>query len=122
MSRQIDIFYRPKGGDQDVAIEVRAPYFLFGTQQLSLAFWKQPRLREIGIKHLVELGHSDPIYFIGWEMLAELQTEIRLLADNLASLDGHVEVKASWLAHLAYCHAVLIETAPAGSTPTLEIG
>src|SRR5262245_867212 len=121
MSREINIRYRC-GDGPETAIEVRAPYFLFGCQGTSLRFWSIPRLREIGVTHLTELGVSDPVYFVGWDMLADLRREIDLLHEHLASIDFNADLKASWLAHLVYCYSLLMLTAPPGSTPVLTIG
>lgn len=77
MSRDIAIYY--KEGDKSYDIEIRPPYYLLGTQRTSMAFWALPRLREVGITRLAELGVTDPIDFWGWDDLAELRREIRLL-------------------------------------------
>jgi hypothetical protein len=121
MSRQITIGYRDATGN-DVPIEIRAPYFLFGCQQTSLDFWSNPYLKEIGIKRLTILGESDPLYFSGWDDMALLGREIELLSKHLAKIDSSPEIKASWLSHLTYCYHLLSETAPRESMPQLTIG
>jgi hypothetical protein len=121
MSRDINIGYQ-YGDGSETAIEVRAPYFLLGCQDTSMRFWRLPRLREIGITQLTVLGVSDPVYFVGWDMLADLRREIDLLHEHLASIDFNPELKASWLAHLVYCYHLLVLTAPKESTPVLTIG
>jgi hypothetical protein len=65
MSREINIGFRREASGPETAIEVPAPYFLLGTQSSSKRFWSLPRLKEIGITQLAELGVSDPVYFIG---------------------------------------------------------
>lgn len=122
MSREINIGYRYEDSGPETKIEVRAPYFLLGTQSTSMRFWSIPRLREIGITQLSELGVSDPVYFVGWDRMAELQREIVLLQEHLAEIDFDPDVKASWLSHLVYCYYLLVLTAPKDSTPTFTIG
>jgi hypothetical protein len=122
MSRSIDIGYRVAGGNRETAIEVRAPYYLLGTQKTSNQFWSIPRLREIGITQLTELGVSDPVYFIGWDMMADLGREISLLQQHLATIEFDPEIKAQWLSHLVYCYYLLIQTAPRDSIPEFSIG
>jgi hypothetical protein len=122
MSREVNIGYRLSDDGPETAIEVRAPYFLLGTQATSKQFWGLPRLREIGITQLAELGVSDPVYFVGWDMLADLRREIGLLQDHLADIEFDSDLKASWLSHLVYCYSLLVLTAPPESTPVLTIG
>lgn len=122
MSRDINIGYRLTDDGPETAIEVRAPYFLFGTQRTSMAFWSLPRLREVGITQLTELGVSDPVYFVGWDMMADLRREIGLLQEHLPGIDFDLDCKAWFLAHLVYCYSLLVFTAPPDSTPVLTIG
>ncbi|QDT43594.1 hypothetical protein Pan241w_36960 [Gimesia alba] len=122
MSRQITIGYQEANRKEITDIEIQAPYFLFGTQQTSKRFWSLPDWERIGIKHLSELGESDPIYFIGWDMMADLSNEIGLLQDNLDTIEFYPEIKAEWLAHLIYCYHLLVMTAPRTSIPSLGIG
>ena len=121
MSREISISFRDGNGSM-TPIEVRAPYFLFGTQQTSIKFWSIPKLKEIGITRLSELGDRDPIYFVGWECMADLDREIKLLYQHLNEIEFNSDIKASWLAHLVYCYQLLILTAPKDSVPDLTIG
>lgn len=121
MSRDINIGYRYSNGPQ-TSIEVRAPYFLFGTRQTSEQFWSLPIWRSIGVTQLAELGHSDPIYFIGWEMIGDLAREIRLFQDNFEKIQFDADLKSWFLAHLVYCHSLLVATAPKESIPELTIG
>lgn len=121
MSREISIGYRYCDG-RETDIEVRAPYFLLGCQETSKRFWSLPELGEVGITRLTELGVCDPVYFIGWDMVADLRRELDILHEHLASIDFAVELKASWLAHLVYCFHLLILTAPKDSTPMFTIG
>jgi hypothetical protein len=120
MSRSIYISYEESDGSH--AIEVPPPRDLLGTQRSSMAFWGLPRLREIGITRLADLGVMDPVVFCGWDGLAELRREIRFLDDNLASIEFRPEVKAEWLSNLIYCYHLVAETAPPGSTPIFSIG
>jgi hypothetical protein len=122
MSREINIGYRYEDGGPETDIEVRAPYFLLGTQTPSMQFWSIPRLREVGISQLTELGVADPVYFVGWEMMADLGREIALLQEHLASIEFDPDLKATWLSHLVYCYFLLIQTAPKDSTPVFTIG
>jgi hypothetical protein len=122
MSREVNIGYRLTDDGPETAIEVRAPYYLLGTQATSKRFWSLPRLRELGITQLTELGEGDPVYFVGWEMLADLRREIWLLQEHLTDIEFDADIKASWLAHLTYCHSLLVLSAPPESTPVLTIG
>lgn len=122
MSREISIAYRLSDAGPETAIEVRAPYFLLGTQRTSMQFWNLPRLREIGLTQLIRLGISDPVDFVGWDMLADLHREIELLQKHLADLDFDPDIKASWLSHLVYSYSLLVLTAPRDSTPVFTIG
>ena len=121
MSRSIDIRYQDSDGN-NVSIDIRAPYFLFGCQQPSIEFWSKPVLKEIGIERLAVLGESDPVYFCGWDDMSLLCREMELLSKHLAKIDFSPETKASWLSHLMYCYHVLTETAPRNSVPQLTIG
>jgi hypothetical protein len=122
MSREVNIGYRSAADGSETAIEIRAPYFLLGTQATSRRFWSLPRLREVGITQLTELGVIDPVDFVGWDMLANLRREIGLLQDHLPEIDFDPDLKAWWLAHLVYCYSLLVFTAPPDSTPILTIG
>jgi hypothetical protein len=122
MSRAIHIGYRNETTGENTSIEVRPPYFLLGTQNTSKRFWSLPRLRELGITQLTELGETDPIFFIGWDMMAELWREIGLLQEHLESIDFDSEIKAQWVSHLVYCYFLLVQTAPKDSVPELTIG
>jgi hypothetical protein len=122
MSRDIYISYRTEVDGAKAKIGIRAPYHLFGTQQSSKEFWSLPKLREIGLTRLIELGNSDPIYFVGWDDIAALDREITLLWRHLAEIDFHTELKAQWLAHLVYCYSLLRLTTPDGCVPELTIG
>lgn len=122
MSREISIGYQLSQEGPQTDIEVPAPYFLLGTQRTSMRFWSLPQLREIGLTRLVELGVSDPVYFVGWEGLADLEREIDLLQKHVADIDCDTDTLASWLSHLVYCYALLVRTAPRDSTPILTIG
>jgi hypothetical protein len=122
MSREINIGYRNEDAGPEVEIEVRAPYFLLGTQATSMKFWSLPRLRELGIMQLTELGVLDPVYFVGWDMMADLHREIGILQEHIACIEFDPDIKASWLSHLVYCYYLLILTAPKESTPVFTIG
>jgi hypothetical protein len=122
MSRQISIGFQLSDSEPQTRIEIRAPYFLLGGQSTSIQFWSLPRLQEIGITRLAELGVCDPVYFVGWDCLADLRREIGLLQEHLESIEFEAEIKASWLSHLVYCYSLLVLTAPKESTPVLVIG
>jgi hypothetical protein len=122
MSREISIGFRLTDEGEETAIEVRAPYFLFGTQQTSKAFWSMPIWKSIGVSQLAELGTTDPVYFIGWPMIEELGREIRLFENHFMKIDFDADVKSSFLAHLVYCHSLLVSTAPQHTIPELTIG
>jgi hypothetical protein len=122
MSRSISIGYRLESGGPETPIEVRAPYYLFGTQATSERFWSIARLKQVGITLLSELGNTDPICFIGWDMMSDLAREIALLQQHLESIDFDLEIKARWLSHLIYCYFLLVQTAPKESIPELTIG
>jgi hypothetical protein len=122
MSREINIGFRITDGGDKTPIEVRAPYFLFGTQQTSKAFWSLPDWKAIGVIQLAELGTTDPIYFIGWSMIDELAREIRLFEENVTGIDFDADVKSWFLAHLVYCHSLLVSHSPKDSIPELTIG
>ena len=122
MTRSIDIGYQKAKGGPTTAIEIRSPYDLFGCQQPSKQFWSLPDWKRLGVTHLAELGHTDPIYFVGWDMLDSLANEIRIVQENIADIDFYAELKASWLAHLVYCYNLLLMTAPRDSIPQLTIG
>ena len=124
MSRDISISFYPAGSDRSTStsIEVRPPYYLFGTQNTSKRFWSISKLKELGIVHLTELGDTDPIFFVGWEMIADLGKEIMLLEQHLESIDFEPEVKAQWISHLVYCYHLLVQTAPKDSVPQMMIG
>ena len=122
MSRSISISYRDEATGLDTAIDVSSPYDLLGGQRSSMAFWSIPRIKEVGIERLSELGVTDPVIFFGWNDLALLKREIALLAEHLPSIDFHVETKCAWLSHLAYCYHLLDETAPKAATPVFMIG
>jgi hypothetical protein len=121
MTRSICIYYYDADGAA-ASIEVGPPYDLFGTQKPSLAFWSLPRIKEIGIERLAELGVTDPVYFTGWDDMALCDREIELFRQNFASIDFNSEMKAAWLSHLTYCYCLLIEKAPPTSMPVLMIG
>ena len=122
MSRSIGIGYRPRADAPETPIEVRPPYYLLGTQSNSMWFWAIPKLREVGIRQLAELGTTDPVYFVGWDMMADLDREITLLRQHLGSIDFDPELKAQWLSHLVYCYHLLVLTAPKESVPEFTIG
>ncbi len=122
MSRDIHIGFQLTESSGHTPIEIRAPYFLFGTQKTSKEFWSLPIWKTIGVSQLAELATTDPIYFIGWDMLDDLAREIRLFADNLAAIDFDPDLKSWFLAHLVYCHTLLVSVAPKDSIPELTIG
>ncbi len=122
MSRNIYLGFRLNDSGPYTHIEVRPPYFILGTQATSKRFWSLLQLREIGLTQLSELGSTDPIYFVGWDMLADLWQEISLLQVHLGSIDFEAELKAQWLSHLVYCYFLLVQTAPRESVPEFSIG
>lgn len=122
MSREISIRYReePNGTSREIAI--RAPYYLFGAQRHSMQFWSLPEWQAVGVTELAQLGHTDPIYFVGWEMMDTLAREIRLFQDHFADIRFDADIKSWFLAHLVYCHGLLVSIAPRDSIPELMIG
>ena len=122
MSRSISISYRDESTGADTSIEVGSPYDLLGGQRSSMAFWSIPRIKEVGIERLSELGVTDPVMFFGWDDLALLKREITLLAEHLPSIEFDIETKCAWLSHLTYCYHLLRQTAPKASTPLFMIG
>ena len=56
----------------------------------------------MGITQLTELGVSDPVYFVGWDMLADLRREIGLLQEHLPEIGFDPDLKAWFLAHIVY--------------------
>ncbi|VTS06865.1 hypothetical protein [Tuwongella immobilis] len=122
MSRSIDIGYRSADGGALTPVELQEPYYLLGTQRLSMEFWSLPQLREFGLARLTTLGFTDPVSFVGWDDLAELGREIALLQQHLRSIPFHPELLAGWLSHLVYCHSLLSLVTPEGCVPELCIG
>jgi hypothetical protein len=122
VSRSITIGYRRVADGPLTPIDVRPPYYLLGTQEASLQFWGLPKLKEIGIARLSELGVVDPICFIGWDMVDDLGREIEVLHEHMRELDFYPELKAQWLSHLAYCYHLLLATAPKECIPEFDIG
>ncbi|QDU76122.1 hypothetical protein Pan97_31670 [Bremerella volcania] len=55
-------------------------------------------------------------------MIDELEREIRLFENNLTKINFDPDVKSWFLAHLIYCHSLLVSTAPKDSIPELTIG
>ena len=121
MSRGISLHYIDAAG-HDIKIEVPESRELLGGQRSSMAFWSVPRLKEVGIERLSELGVTDPVIFYGWEDMALLAREIELLNKHLPSIDYDVQTKAYTLSQLVYCYQLLVGTAPPDSTPNLMIG
>ena len=103
-------------------LKCRAVATVWVVSALSIHFWSLPRIGEIGIVRLAQLGVTDPVMFFGWEDLALLRREITLLDTSLASIDFPLETKASWLCNLIYCYHALAEAAPKESTPVFVIG
>jgi hypothetical protein len=87
-----------------------------------MTFWRIARVREVGINRLADLGIFDPVNFDGWDDISELGREIAILQMHLAEIDFIPEIKSQWLAHLVYCHSLLVQTAPKTSIPWLSIG
>ena len=121
MSRAIDICYQTTDGNQ-VDIEIRAPYYLFGSQHTSKTFWALPIWNQIGVEQLAMLGDTDPIYFTGWAMLEQLSHEIQLYNDHIREIEFDTDICASWLSHLVYCYNLLKMETPEDATPILSIG
>ncbi len=122
MSRAISIGYEDPISGAHRSIDVRPPYYLLGGQSTSQRFWSIPRLREVGITQSTQLGVTDPVYFVGWDMVEDLGREVGLLQQYLASVDFDAELKAQWAAHLVYCYFLLVQTAPKESVPDFTIG
>jgi hypothetical protein len=122
MSRSIHIGSRKAPGDSDTRIDVPAPYFLLGGQRSSMAFWSIPRIREIGIVRLAELGEGDPVYFTGWDEMQLRGKELSLLQEHISTISFDLQTKLEWLCHLILCYYLLIETASRDSSPVFGIG
>jgi hypothetical protein len=121
LSRAICISYQSPDG-QKFSIQVPDCKDVLGPQRSSMRFWALPRLREIGIERLAILGETDPVIFHDWQDMDLLCREIKLLDDNLASLDFPIECKQEWLQRLQFCFDLLTKTAPPDSTPIFMIG
>jgi hypothetical protein len=52
-----------------------------------MAFRSIPRIGELGIERLSELGVTEPVNFFVWEDAALLNREMTLLARHLPSID-----------------------------------
>ena len=79
-------------------------------------------MEKMGVTQLAVLGQTDPVYFIGWKMIGDLASEIRLFQDHFMEIDFDADLKSWFLAHLVYCHSLLVSTAPPESIPELTIG
>jgi hypothetical protein len=55
-------------------------------------------------------------------MIDELAREIRLFQENFTKIEFDSDVKSWFLAHLVYCHSLLVSQAPKESIPVLTIG
>lgn len=119
MSRNISIWYSQNGNNTSIDTGYND---LFGTQQVSLKFWSQPILKEIGLKRLIVLGYADPIGFIGWDDLKELENEILLLEKNRKRIDFNEELLNRWISNLKFCLNILIEKSPQNAEPNFVIG
>lgn len=51
-----------------------------------------------------------------------LQSEIRLIHENIESINFERQLIAEWLANLTYCHTLLVLSAPKDCIPILSIG
>lgn len=118
----ICIGYRESEAAESREVEIQPPYYLFGTQQTSKRFWSLPIWPQIGVRQLAELGATDPIYFIGWDMMEELRREIDCYSTHIGEIPFDSHLKSTWLAHLVYCHTLLSSSAPPASIPELTIG
>jgi len=142
MSRSISVWYYKNDISYEVEIETNDS---LGTQHISKEFWSLPILSKIGIIRLNKLGHLDPIYFSGWEDIAELEIEIELLEKNIDEIiftpinkatminidtgeiklgddEYHKNLFNRWIQNLRFCLEELKNTAPVESIPNFEIG
>jgi hypothetical protein len=143
MSRSIAIWYRIDGEDVDIETGNRD---LLGTQSISEEFWSLPVLKKLGIERLSDLGHTDPVWFYGWEGLEELEREITLLEQHEKEIVFHPknkvttiysdtweakvqtdvayyqELKLRWIGNLRYCLDKLKQESPKNSIPEFMIG
>lgn len=122
MSRAVSIYYHDRATGRSISIEVTETRDVLGPQRSSMHFWSLPRLREIGIVRLADLGVTDPVIFSGWDDLALLRRELTLLDQHLPSIDFPLQIKTLWLINLLYCYHLLVETAPHDSEPCFMIG
>jgi hypothetical protein len=122
MGVDIAIYYRDASTGQNVSIEVPHCYSTLGSLLASKEFWSIPKIVDVGIELLAELGKWSSIFIEGWEKLGRLGREIALLAAHSATIDYDPQAKASWFANLTFCHLLLIETAPRDSTPVMMLG
>lgn len=121
MSRKIRIGYR-LWGDTETTIKIRPPYDMLGGENNNIKFWSIPRLKDLGITYLSELGVTAPVYFVGWEMIESLGREIALLHQHLDTISFEpAELKAQMLSHLAYCYHLLLLEAPKESEPRFSV-
>ena len=120
MSRSISIWFTEANG-QEVDIDMGSNELL-GGQHTSKNFWKLEVFEEIGVTRLRDLGVTDPVWFIGWEDINVLESEIILIETNKDKIPFHQEIKDRWISNLRICLNSLKEKAPRDSIPEFMIG
>ncbi len=119
MSRQIIISYQINNITTNIDI---GEWYMLGHQQISYQFWSLPILKEIGLERLIVLGYADPVDFVGWEDLEDLDKEISLLEDNFELINFDEGTKKRWFRNLRSSLNRLIVLSPKDSIPFFEIG
>lgn len=122
MGLDIAMWYRDASAGNDVRVDILYPYSTLGGISDSMQFWGIPRIRQIGIEQLAELGKWSPIFIREWAGLHQLGRELALLSQHFDSIEYGPKDKVAWLANLTYCYHLLREVAPKDSVPTIMIG
>ena len=87
-----------------------------------MEFWRIALLQDVGIEELTKLGHTDPVWFTGWEDLKVLGNEISILEEYKRQISFNEELKNRWIENLRFCFEKLLVLAPLDSVPNFMIG